>query len=270
MRAKKSLGQNFLTSKEVVEDIIKTACLSEKDIVFEIGPGKGFLTEKLLKKVNKVIAVEKDIQLVEYLQKKFEKEITVGKLTIIHGDILDFNLSDFPLLTKKYSLIANIPYYITGHILQLFLESEAQPVKMILMLQKQVAQRIVATDGKESILSISVKAYGKPKYIKKVPADYFKPKPKVDSAILLIDDISKNLFQNDRKRVPIIKEKEFFKLVKTGFAHKRKTLFNNLKQLFKKNDLEKLFKNCKIQPNTRAEELSVENWMCLYRKKQQN
>ncbi len=254
MRAKKSLGQNFLTSKVVAEDIIKAANLSAQDIVLEIGPGKGFLTEELLKKADEVIVVEKDDRFIEYLQKKFAKEVGERKLTIVHGDILNLNLKDYELEAGNYKIIANIPYYITGQILRLFLESDIQPKKMVLMVQKEVAERIVVSDGKESILSVSIKAYGVPHYIKKIPAKYFSPQPKVDSAILLIDDIQKNLFKNKEE------EKKFFEIVKTGFAHKRKMLLNNLN---KYRDMKKVFEYCNISSKTRAEKLSVEQWACL-------
>jgi len=257
MRAKKSLGQNFLTSKTTAKDIIEAAGISMKDTVLEIGPGKGFLTEELLDKSDEVIVMPKDAQLVEYLKKKFEEEIHEEKLKIIHGDILTFNPIKHGIKDKGYIIVANIPYYITGQILRLFLGSDTQPSKMTLMVQKEVAKRIVARDGKESILSISVKIYGIPKYIKKVPAKYFKPQPKVDSAILLIDSISKNLFKDKES------ESNFFKVLKAGFAHKRKILINNLKKYGNTADV---FDKCDIPPKTRAEELSVKDWLCISQK----
>jgi len=265
MRAKKSLGQNFLTSKAVVGDITEAAELSTKDIVLEIGPGKGFLTEELLKKTARVVAVEKDNRLIKFLEEKFLKETTEGKLVLIHGDMLNLINNDTSvsflhnnnLYDSEYKVVANIPYYITGQILRLFLESNVQPKKIVLMVQKEVAKRIVARDEKESILSISVKAYGTPKLIKKVPARYFSPKPKVDSAILLIKDISKNLFANKKM------EREFFKLVTSGFSQKRKKLINNLSTNHEKQKIEKLFSICGITPNIRAEKLSLDNWVCL-------
>jgi len=256
MRAKKSLGQNFLTSKEIAEDIIKTANLSKNDTVLEIGPGQGFLTEELLKKAGVVIAVEKDDLLVQYLEKKFREEIKTGKLILTHEDILGFNPSGYKLIASGYKIIANIPYYLTGQILRMFLEADAQPKKMVLTVQKEVAERIVASDGKESILSISVKAYGTPYYIKKVPAHLFSPQPKVDSAILSIDNISKRVFKNKKQ------ERQFFETVKKGFAHKRKLLKNNLEC---RNDA---LMQCNIEENARAEKLSREEWGCLAEKLQ--
>jgi 16S rRNA (adenine1518-N6/adenine1519-N6)-dimethyltransferase len=256
VRARKSLGQNFLTSKAITRDIIEASGISVKDTVLEIGPGKGFLTKELLKKAGKVIAIEKDRRLIEHLQEKFAEEVSNKKLVVIHGDILDFSAEQLKhtLKSKRYTLVANIPYYITGQILRMFLESDMQPQKMVLMVQKEVAQRVVARDGKESILSISVKAYGTPRYVKKVPARYFSPQPKVDSAILLIDKISKKLFKNKKA------EGEFFELMKMGFAHKRKTLSNNLKSY---RNTKEAFKNCEIPQKIRAEKLTLKDWLCL-------
>ncbi len=250
MRAKKSLGQNFLKSKAIVFDILNAANIKSNDIVLEIGPGKGTLTEELLKKAKLVIAIEKDDALIKYLADKFSIEIETGKLVLIHKDILDVNLSHLKLQSNSYKLVANIPYYITGQIFRLFLESNIPPSKIVLMTQKEVADRIVAKDGKESILSISVKIYGNPKLVKKVPARYFSPKPKVDSAILLIDKVS-TPFKNSAE------EKHFFKIIKTGFAHKRKLLKSNLEC---KTDI---FNKCNINDSVRAENLNKNDWMCL-------
>ena len=257
MRAKKSLGQNFLESKEVVETIVETADLNN-DIVLEIGPGKGILTKKLLEKAKKVVAVEKDDLLFESLKTLFAKEIKEGRLELIHEDILKIE----SLGLERYKLVANIPYYITGEILREFLSNRTQPEKIVLMLQNEVAERIVAKDGKESILSISVKAYGEPKYIRKVGKENFQPIPKVDSAILLIENISRKNFEE-------IDEKEFFNLIKIGFSQKRKLLSNNLKDILEERTKE-IFENCKIPLKSRAENLSLGDWRCLYVSKKQN
>jgi len=274
VKPNKFLGQNFLNSKKIIADIIKAADLQPDDVVLEVGPGKGILTEALLEVVPKgrVIAVEKDAWLVEFLRGKFPG---AKNLEIIHDDILKFNFPRYALHVPRYTIVANIPYYITSHFLRKFLESDYQPSKMVLMLQKEVAERITAKDKKESILSISVKAYGKPKIIKKVLARYFSPAPKVDSAILLIDNISKKLFKEmaAEKFVSLktgIKgnltetkflgpiEARFFSLIKQGFSQKRKMLKNNLKLL----DIECLTK-CGVAENARAENLTMENWRCL-------
>lgn len=263
-KAKKSLGQNFLKAKSVVYEIIKTANLNSKDIVLEAGPGKGILTQSLLQTAGKVIAVEKDDNLILFLQKKFAKEIKNNKLALVKGDILDFDFKKYGLKNGNYKIVANIPYYITGKFLRKTLSSDIQPSKMILLLQKEVAERI-AKSGKGSILSISVKAYGEPKYVKTVKAGNFNPAPKVDSAILFIDNISREFFTEHKGQSFVesfngISEEYFFKIVKTGFAHKRKFLISNLRDFMDKENLEKIFERIKINKKTRAENLSVEEW----------
>lgn len=194
MKSKKSLGQHFLKSHAVVQKMVETAAISREDIVLEIGPGKGVLTKALLECVGKVIAVEKDEQLRPFLENLFQEEIKKGTLELIFGDILQFT-KEKPLYKGssfvKYKVVANIPYYITGEFLRAFLSGDFQPKSMTLLAQKEVAERIVASDGKESVLSISVKTYGVPTYVQTVLAHEFLPPPKVDSAILHISDISK-------------------------------------------------------------------------------
>ena len=259
MQAKKSLGQNFLKSKEAVRLIISATDIQKGDVVLEVGPGKGVLTAELLSAGAKVIAVEKDEMLVNHLQELFKEEIKSGSLTLIAGDILEFKPEDLKKYSEQYKIAANIPYYITGVFLRKFLETEFQPTKMVLLVQKEVAQRIVAKDGKESILSISVKAYGTPKYVKTVQAKYFSPAPKVDSAIIFIDTISKNFFLQNN-----INEKKFFGLVKAGFAHKRKMLRGNLNFMFE--NIEEVLKKNDIPENARAEDISLEDWKKLIRR----
>lgn len=262
MFAKKSLGQNFLTSKKVIFDMVDVSEIGDKDTVLEVGPGKGVLTEVLLEKAFKVLAIEKDDRLIPILEEKFKKEIKSGKLILIHSDVFDFNPKKYKLDSIKYKIVANIPYYITGEFLRFFLENKFQPSLMTLLVQKEVAMRICARDKKESILSISVKIYGEPKYIEKVPAKFFKPKPKVDSAVIKIDKI-KNDFK-DKSEV-----EEFFKILKFGFAHKRKFLSANLKEGIgsdKKELIENTMNSCGLAPKSRAEDLTLENWICLFSK----
>lgn len=258
--AKKSLGQNFLKSKIALTKMVEAGEVNNTDLVLEAGPGKGVLTEKLLGIAKKVIAVEKDDRLIEFLQEKFAEEIKEGRLEIIHGDILDFDFGKVSRcnLDTSYKLIANIPYYITGVFLRKFLETEHQPEKIVVMVQKEIADRIVTRDpkggtaGKESLLSLSVKAYGEPKKIMKVDKENFSPAPNVDSAILLINNISKKFFTNNS-----ITEKNFFEVIHAGFAHKRKILSSNLKEVVSKEKL------ATLTPNVRAEDLKLGEWVKL-------
>ncbi len=259
LKAKKSLGQNFLKSKTALLAMVKAGEITSNDIVLEIGPGQGALTEKILETGANVIAVEKDDRLIEVLNEKFAKEAKNNKLQLIHGDVLDLDLSSYKLQANSYKLIANIPYYITGLIFRKFLSGDIQPKKLVIMVQKEIADRIIARDGKESLLSLSVKAYGDAKKIMKVEKENFSPKPKVDSAILLIDNISRNFFSE-------ISEEKFFEIIKIGFAHKRKMLIANLKEKFGQNDLQKIFQNLKIPEKSRSENLKLENWKELVKK----
>jgi len=253
MKAKKSLGQNFLKSETALRKIVEAGEIRPNDIILEIGPGKGALTKKLLEHAGLVIAVEKDRELFEFLKEKFATDISEKKLILINEDILKFSISNFQFL-KNYKIIANIPYNITGAILKKFLTAKNQPTSMILMVQREVATRILARDGKESILSISVKAYGEPKIIMKVEKRYFSPAPKVDSAIIAIKNISRRVFEENK-----VNEEKFWEIVKKGFAHKRKKLSSNLKTFLKydKNDF------TKILGNKRAENLTLSDWISL-------
>ncbi len=253
MKPKKSLGQNFLKSELALKKIIEAGEIKKDDIILEIGPGRGALTEKLLATGCQLIAVEKDRALYEMLKTKYQKQVTGGKLVLVDDDILNFNLESYKLVTTSYKIIANIPYNITGAILKKFLTEKHQPTSMVLMVQKEVARRMVAQDGKESILSISVKAYGEPKIVMKVPARYFSPKPKVDSMIISIKNISRKIFENSG-----ISEEKFWEIVKAGFAHKRKKLASNLKNITSLKG--ELLVNL---GNKRAEDLTLQDWILL-------
>ncbi len=244
MLAKKSLGQNFLSDPAILKKIVTVSEVKAGDIVLEIGPGLGTLTEVILATGANVIAVEKDNRLIAPLEEKFAKEISNKKLKIIEGDILDLNFSE-----KNFKIVANIPYYISGEILRKFLSGENQPQSMTLLLQKEVVDRIVAHDKKESLLSLSVKVYGEPKKEFIVKAGSFNPAPKVDSAVISIKNINRNNFKSKEH------EKKFFEIIHQGFAHKRKQLKNNLLTIDPSHtdlDLKK-----------RAEELSLNDWLCL-------
>lgn len=266
--AKKSLGQNFLKSDAVLAKIRDAADVVGNDIVLEIGPGLGALTEVLLKFAGKVIAIEKDDSLYVTLQTKFDQEIAAGKLDLIHGDVMNFdpeilrNYCDGKL--EVYKLVANIPYNITGAIIEKFLSVKFQPTMMVLMVQKEVAERIVAKNnkpgragslpGKESILSIAVKAYGVPTYISTVKAGNFVPAPSVDSAIIKIDGISRDRFKNAHH------EQVFFQVMKAGFAHKRKTLAGNLKNILEPSIVDGALQAVGLHASVRAEDVPIEIW----------
>lgn len=252
MKAKKSLGQNFLKSKKALSTIIESAEIIPSEWVLEIGPGYGALTEPLLLSGGRVVAVEADGDLVGYLNDKFKNEISEGKLFLIHDRIENFDVESSVVGKEAYKVIANIPYYITGEILRDFLGAKNKPSKMVLLVQKEVADRIVSKDGKKSILSISVECFGSARKIMNVKAKDFSPAPKVDSAILSISGIS-NSFFND------IPEQDFFRVVRQGFSHKRKVLTNN----FKKEEKEKIIgylNSKKYSLSIRAEDLKIEDW----------
>ena len=224
------LGQNFLKSKSIVDKIIQTADLKKSDTVLEVGPGRGILTEELIKHADKVLAVEKDKELVEVLKEKFSAEggsAYGGKdcdnLEIISGDILKIDhwklFENYKLKIKNFKIVANIPYYITSYFLRKFLETEHQPTTMVLMVQKEVAERIMAKPPKMNLLAISVQVYGEPKIIAPVSKGHFSPSPKVDSAIIKISNISHKFF-NEGSSTSFIDEKDFFELVKKGFSQK--------------------------------------------------
>jgi 16S rRNA (adenine1518-N6/adenine1519-N6)-dimethyltransferase len=263
-RAKKSLGQNFLRSGAVLHSIVAAGKAEKTDTILEIGPGKGALTEALLQTGATVIAIEKDHLLIPYLEEKFSEEIKNKKFILMEKDILDFDPSALGLKSDEYKLIANIPYYITGAILEKFLEEKTRPSCIVFLVQKEVADRIVARDKKESILSISVKAFGKPKNVLKVSKKAFSPSPKVDSAVLLIENISHESFKGwgIEENLAI---RSFFDIVRGGFAHKRKLLARNLEKVSTKDLISKAFSELELPMSVRAEDLSPEKWLNLAR-----
>ncbi|MCX6787789.1 MAG: 16S rRNA (adenine(1518)-N(6)/adenine(1519)-N(6))-dimethyltransferase RsmA [Candidatus Kaiserbacteria bacterium] len=253
-KAKKSLGQNFLMHPRIAERIALVAHLAPDATVFEIGPGTGKLTRELLKLARKVIALEADQELFEKLQTEFAPEIAEGRLELMHGDIRTFDIATLP---KAYALVANIPYYLTGEIFRMFLEADNQPSSMTLLVQKEVAERIVGNSErsrrtsvkKESILSLSVKAYGTPKREFVVPRGAFVPAPKVDSAVLTIRGISRKHFSSRAE------EQQFFALVRAGFAHKRKFVRSNLAEAGLSGE--------SLPEKARAEDLPLSAWLAL-------
>lgn len=258
------LGQHFLKAKWAARALAYAVGISSGDTVLEIGPGKGALTRELLVLAKetgaRVVAIEKDEALVVHLQETFRDEIGAGLLTVYSADIRDVN-SDKPdqigryiALSGPYVVAANIPYYITGEIIRQFLTAEEQPRAMALLVQKEVAQRIVSK--KESLLSLSVKAFGTPKIVMKVPRGNFSPPPNVDSAILLVENISRDFFTN-------VSEELFFKVLHAGFKSKRKFLLSNLAGTFERALVVRAFEQCGINVKARAEDVSLPQWKCV-------
>ena len=265
MQKKKSLGQHFLKSHSALDALVGALDPTGLDIVLEIGPGEGVLTEKVLPLVAKVIALEKDSRLIPVLQEKFAQEIKDGRFDLIEGDALDFDtsiLEKYDLKRFDFKLVGNIPYYITGALFKKFLSGPVQPSTLVFLIQKEVAERIVrrksaqgrsASGGKESILSLSIKAYGTPTYIKTVPAGAFSPPPQVDSAILAVNSISRKNFPDTEH------EEKFFALIKKGFAQKRKFLLSNLG----KKEYAHILKKVGVSEKARAEDVPLEDWLKL-------
>ena len=258
----KRLGQHFLISQKALQKIIQTAEISKKDIVLEIGPGLGVLTQELAQRAKKVIAVEKDKRMVEILKDVLKDH---RNTEIIHGDILDIirdSPSDTVLDSRTVSeglslkIVANIPYYLTSPLIRLFLELKTPPQEMVLLIQKEVAQRICAKPPKMSLLAVAVQFYSQPKIISYVSKKSFWPQPKVDSAIIKIGQI---------KKPKNINQEKFFRIVKAGFASPRKQLINNLSQKLNldRGKIKKALTQCHLDIQVRAENLSVEDWINL-------
>jgi len=251
-RPSKGLGQNFLIDKNVLGKIIESAGIKPNEVILEVGPGIGTLTQELAKLAKKVIAVEKDKTMCEILKGTLKDYKNVK---VINADILRYKLQR-PKGYPGYKLIANIPYYLTSPLIRKFLECENPPQEMILMLQKEVAQRICAKPPDMSLLAASVQFYADAKIISYVSKNCFWPSPKVDSAIIKI--IPKNV------GCPTPPE-PFFKIVKAGFSQPRKQLAGNLSKSLKlkREESESWLKKNNICPSQRAETLSVADWKNL-------
>ncbi len=263
----RSKGQNFLIKESVYDKIIETADLGKEDIVLEVGSGLGFLTTRLAKKVKKVIAVELDNKLARILQTKLKSQ-GIKNVEVVNEDILTSPLT--PLLIRRgglkgrgFKIVANLPYNITSRFLRKFLSTEFKSSLMVLMVQKEVAERIVARPSKMSLLAVSVQFYARPKIIQIVPASSFWPKPKVDSAIIKLEVTC--LRRQGSKKFEV-GEDEFFRLVRIGFSAKRKMLKNNLANGYhiSTERAEKWLKIANFSPKIRAQGLSVKEWVKLF------
>ncbi len=251
LRAHKGLGQNFLQDPLALEAIVSAAEIQPTDMVLEIGPGLGSLTRYLAVSAREVVAVELDEKLIPPLKAVLAPYQNVR---LIHGDILKLSPGDL-IAGRDYIVVANIPYYITSAVIRHLLENEPKPRRIVLTVQKEVAQRICAKPGDMSLLALSVQVYGKPRSAAHIPAEAFFPAPKVDSAVLCVD-----IYPS-----PLIKEElldTFFKLIKAGFSQKRKTLRNSLSAglHISPSEAAELLERANIDPQRRAETLSIEEW----------
>ena len=288
-------GQNFLINEKILDKIIAAADLKKEDVVLEVGPGLGFLTEQLAKKVKRVVAVELDKNLTEILKEELK---SYKNIEIVQGDILKVNIENLPLITSLerrgqgvvdgYKVVANLPYNITSNFLRKFLETENGPSEMILMVQKEVAKRIIEKPGQMSLLSLSCQFYADCKIEFLVSKGNFLPSPKVDSAVIKLKLKNNPLCHSglarpakavDPESLPILKQvqddsgkqvqdntaENLFKIAKIGFSSKRKKLIGNLNKGLKidREKLEKILERLGLSDNVRAQELSVQDWINL-------
>ncbi len=255
--AKKSLGQNFLTSDIVPGWMCDAANVSSLDTVVEIGPGTGALTAILLARGARVIAIETDTRAQEILSARFDEHIKAAQLCIIAGDIREERIWQ-QLPDTPYKIVANIPYYLSGFLLRLFLEQVHQPTTLVFLMQKEVVERITR-DKKSSLLSLSVAVFGAPKYIKTVGKGHFSPQPKVDSAILAVTAIT-NPFRTGAE------QKHFFTLLHLGFGKKRKQLIANLSGEYPREFLIPIFTELGLSLTVRAVDIPLQIWHQLNQK----
>jgi len=255
IRPNKLLGQHFLHDKNVLNKIIETADLNKNDVVLEVGPGLGVLTKELAKYAGQVVAVEKDKTLAEILTRQLAEE-QVDNVKIVPDDILKINFS--PLFDSlDYKVVANIPYYLTSHLIRLLLENATPPGEIVLLIQKEVAKRICAKPPEMSLLAVSVQFYAEAKIVASVSRKSFRPQPKVDSAVIKITLHTAPLMAGDSKT--------FFQVVHAGFSHPRKQLLGNLSQELKieKAKLELALATAGIKNSQRAETLKISDWIKL-------
>lgn len=249
MPTNKSLGQHWLKDRAILESIAECADITPLDTVLEIGPGLGTLTSVLLSRADNVVAVEYD----ENLARKLPGQFPGKKLTVHHEDILAFDLSRLP---AGYKVVANVPYYITSKIIELLMTSTNKPSLVVLLIQKEVAERIVARPGDMSILAVSAQIFAEASLGPLVPAEYFTPPPKVDSQVVVLKTREAPLVASND-------EPAFFRLVKAGFSAKRKKLRSSLAAglAVSKEEVEDMLKKAVVSPDRRAEDLSIDEWI---------
>ena len=264
MKPKKYLGQNFLVNPNILPEIIKAAGIKVGDVVIEVGPGWGILTEALLQAGAKVYAIEKDFDLIAGLTKKFGNN---KNLKLIHQDALFFDLSQFNPSTPlgaRYKVVANFPFYVASPLIRKFLESQYQPELMVVMIQKEVAEKILAKpgDSERGILTLSVEFYAEAEKVAVVSKNNFRPQPKVDAEILKIKPLSHLSGEEES-----VEPKLFFRIVKAGFASKRRQVHNSLAATLRlpKDEVSDILKKAQIDPMLRAEDLDLADWLRLYK-----
>ena len=252
---KKSLGQHWLRDISTLQAIVDAAGIIEGDNVLEIGPGLGTLTDVLIEKGADILALEFDKELISDLKAKFSN---CNKVAIRHGDVRTFDFNTMPNRPKTYKIVANIPYYLTSHLIRSISETSNPPEIAVLLIQKEVAQRLCAEPGQMGILSVTAQFYFECTLGIEVPALLFTPPPKVDSQVVILKRRPKPLFDIDAQK--------FFALVKAGFSNKRKTLRNSLSGglNIEKDEAELLLNKAGIDPGARAQQLSLEDWHKLY------
>lgn len=250
-RPNKNLGQHWLHDEATLDGICDLADVNAHDTILEIGPGLGTLTRKLANRASRVVAVEFDPQLARELPGR----VHAINLEVVHQDILSFDLTALP---AGYKVVANVPYYITSKIVQLLMTAQNKPERAVLLVQKEVAQRLAARPGDMSILGVSAQLYADVSLGSEVPAYLFTPPPKVDSQVVLLQTRQQPLF-------PSLDEKKFFTVVRAGFSAKRKKLRSSLAGGLgiEKSDAETQLRRAGIDPNARAESLTLENWAAL-------
>lgn len=251
MPAKKSLGQHWLRDRDILATIAEEADISSDDTVLEIGPGLGTLTSELLRRASRVVAVEFDADLARKLPAQFPRK----NLTVHHADILDFDLKTLP---RDYLAVANVPYYITTKIVQKLAESDNSPARAVLLVQKEVAQRIAAQPGAMSMLSVATQVYFETETGVFVDRELFDPAPEVDSQTVILSRRAHPLVSSEER-------KKFFRIVRAGFSERRKKLRSSLAGglHLDKSQVDEVLAAADIDSEARAQELSIDEWKVL-------
>jgi 16S rRNA (adenine1518-N6/adenine1519-N6)-dimethyltransferase len=255
---KKSKGQHWLNDNDALEAICNSADLKDGEQVFEIGPGTGELTARLLEHGARVIALEYDPELIPILRNNF-KTIGIDKLELLEGDIRTYNFTD--ISKTDYKIVANIPYYLTANLMRRLTDDIVdKPSIVVLLVQKEVAERIAAKPGAMSVIAVAAQFYYEVSLGRVVKAELFTPPPKVDSQILVMNHRSKPLFTD-------VNIDLFFRIVKAGFSQRRKTLLNTLSSGLRipRDETTTLLEQVNIDSQIRAQSLSLDNWFDLYR-----